>query len=411
MRPSQFIWMLTLFSLASAAPLRAADWPNWLGPHHNGSSPETGLLTKWPEEGPKILWKKPGGEGYSSIAIAGGRAITLVQREGQEMVVAWDAAKGTELWKKAIAPGFKNNFGNGPRSTPALEGDFVYVQSVSGPLVCLKADSGEIVWQKNLLKDFGAKNITWGLSASPRLDDGLVLAIPGAKGAGVAAFNKKNGELVWKSGDDKAAYASPAVAKVGGKTQYLFFTAEALLGVSPDHGKELWRVPWKTEYDVNITTPLVIDDQVFIASGEHVGSALMRISTGGEPETLWRKKDKESAMTTYWANAVVQDGYLYGFSGEFDKKIDLNCVDLKTGKLKWSEKDFGKGALTLADGHLFLSTKKGDLAVVRATPEKYDVQGRFSLLGDNRTVPTIAGGRLYVRDLEHVYCLDIAGRK
>src|SRR5262249_9156697 len=152
------------------------------------------------------------------------------------------------------------------------------------------------------------------------------------------------------------------------------------------------------------------DDQVFITSGEEVGSALFRLSDGGEPETVWKKQGKDSVMTNYWATAVFHDGHLYGFAGEFNKKIHLNCVELKTGKLKWSEMDFGKGALTLADGHLFLSTKKGDLVVVRATPEKYEEKGRVTLLGDNRTVPTIADRRLYVRDLQNVYCLDIDGR-
>src|SRR4051794_39069685 len=176
-----------LACLALALPAAAADWPHWLGPNGNGSSPETGLLTRLPDKGPKILWKVPGGAGYSAIAVAGGRAITLVQRDGDELALALDPATGKELWKQRIGPAFKNDFGNGPRSTPAIEGGLVWAQSVTGPLVCLKADSGEIVWQHHLLKEFGAKNITWGLSASPLIDGDKVLAIPGGKGAGVAA--------------------------------------------------------------------------------------------------------------------------------------------------------------------------------------------------------------------------------
>jgi outer membrane protein assembly factor BamB len=392
--------------LTGTAP--GADWPNWLGPNHNGSSPETGLRTEWPAKGLKVLWKVAGGDGYSSIAVAGGRAITQVQRGNEELVLALGAADGKELWKTKIAAGFKNNYGNGPRATPAIEGKYVYAQSVSGPIVCLEADSGKIVWQRDLLKEFGAKNITWGLAASPLVEGNMVLVIPGARGAGVAALDKRTGKTLWKTGDDKAAYASPAAVTVGGQRQILFFTAPNLLAVTAADGKELWRVPWETEYDVNICTPLVMGNRVFIASGEQVGCALLELMAQGKPKVIWESRGKTSVMKTYWANAVLHDGYLYGVSGEFDKVIDLNCVDVKTGQLMWSKKKFGKAALTLAQGQLYISTKAGDLVLVHCNPKGYLERGRFRLLGDNRTVPTIADRRLYVRDLQHVYCLDIA---
>jgi outer membrane protein assembly factor BamB len=401
--------LFALSLVALALPVAAADWPQWLGPARNGSSPEKGLLTDWPATGPNVLWKVPGGDGYSSVAVVGNRAYTLVQRDGGEWVVALDAASGKEQWAKKIAAAFKNSYGNGPRSTPAIDGGLVYVQSVTGPLVCLKADDGSIVWQHNLLGEFGAKNITWGLAASPLIDGNLVLAIPGAAGAGVAAFDKHNGKPVWKLGDDKAAYASPVAVTVGGQRQLIFFTAAGVLGSSAD-GKELWRVPWKTEFDCNICTPLVLGDNLFVTSGEQVGCAMFRLSPGGAPEVVWQSKGKKGVMTNYWANSIAYEGYLYGLSGEFDKRIDLNCVDAKTGKLAWSQEDFGKGAITLADGHLFITTKKGDLVLARANPQKYEEKARVSLLGENRTVPTIAAKRLYLRDREHIYCLDIAGK-
>ncbi len=388
-------------------PVWGADWPNWLGPNRNGSSPETGLLVDWPKDGPKVLWKAPGGEGYSAVVVAKGKAVTLVQRNGGEAVLALDAAKGTKLWETKIAPAYKNQYGNGPRSTPTFEGDFVYVQSVSGPLVCLDAAKGDIVWSVDLLKEFGAKNISWGLSASPVVDGDLVLAIPGGKGAGVVALNKKDGKLAWKLGDDKAAYATPVAMTVAGQKQLLFFTASGLLAVSPA-GKELWRVTWETEYDCNICTPLVIGDTLFVTSGEGVGSALYRLSASGPPEMIWESKGKKGVMTNFWANSVVQDGYLYGLNGEFSERIQLNCVELKTGKLMWSQKEFGKGGICLADGHLFMTTKAGDVVLARATPEKYEEKARFTLLGDNRTVPTISDRRMYLRDKENIYCLEVA---
>jgi outer membrane protein assembly factor BamB len=400
---------VVLIALGLTLSASAADWPQWLGPARNGTSPEKGLLTTWPTDGPKVLWKVPGGDGYSSVAVVAGKAYTLVQRDGGEWVVALDTASGKEKWAKQIAPAFKNSYGNGPRSTPAIEAGLVYVQSVSGPLVCLKADDGSIVWQHDLLKEFGAKNITWGLSASPLIEGDLVLAVPGAAGAGVAAFDKKSGKVAWKLGDDKAAYASPVAVTVGGQRQIIFFTAAGLVAAAPD-GKELWRVPWKTEFDCNICTPLVIGDHLFVSSGEDVGCGMLRLSPGGPPEVAWESKGPKGVMTNYWATSVVLDGYLYGLSGEFDKKIHLNCVDAKTGKLMWSQKDFGKAAITLADGHLFMTTKKGDLVLAAANPQKYEEKARIALLGENRTVPTIAEKRLYLRDRENIYCLDIAGK-
>jgi outer membrane protein assembly factor BamB len=400
----------TIGLLVLANTVRTADWPNWLGPQRNGSSPETGLLTTWPAEGPKVLWKVPGGDGYSSVAVANDQAVTLVQVGQDELVLALNANSGKELWKARIGPAFKNQYGNGPRSTPTLEGNRIYVQSVNGPLVCLEADSGKKVWQHDLLQEFKAKNISWGLSASPVIHGDLVLAIPGGPGAGVVAFNKKTGEFAWKVGDDKAAYATPIEVKVGGQTQIIFFTASGLLAVAPDQGKELWRVPWHTEYDCNICTPLVVGDKLFVSSGEGNGGVMYELSAGGPPTVVWESKGKKSVMLNYWANAVAHDGFLYGLSGEFSGKIHLNCVDAKTGKLMWSQENFGKGAITLADGHLFITTKPGDLVLVRANPQKYEEKARVTVLGENRTVPTIANKKLYLRDRQNILCLDIAGK-
>jgi len=388
----------------------AADWPHWLGPKRDGSSPETGLLTNWPPAGPKVLWKEKGGQGYSTVAVADGRAITLIQQDA-EYAIAYDAVKGGELWRTKIGPFYKNSYGNGPRATPTLEGNRVYVQSVTGNVACLDAKTGEMVWEKNILKTFGAKNIQWGLSASPVIDGDLVLVIPGGEGASVAALNKKTGETVWKTGEGGAAYASPQPIRVGGDKQILFFTAAGLLAVEPTAGKELWSLPWKTEFDCNIATPLVVGNTFFVSSGEAVGCGLFELQGTMAPKTLWRFEKKKSPLTTYWATAVHHEGHLYGISGEFSGTLHLNCVEVKTGKLKWSQKEFGKAALTLADGHLFITTKKGDLVLVEASPEKYNEKARVEgLLGDTRTAPTIANGRLYLRDLQNVLCLDIRGK-
>jgi outer membrane protein assembly factor BamB len=405
----QRILLATLAILIIRSPAPAADWPQWLGPARTGASAETGLLTTWPSTGPRVLWKVAGGDGYSAVAVADGRAFTLVQTDKGEQLIALDATNGMRLWEATPHVAFKNMYGNGPRSTPTIVGDLVYTQSVTGPLSCYEVKTGKRVWEVDLLKEFGAKNITWGLSASPLVEGELVYALPGAPGAGVAAFDRKTGRLAWKSGNDKAAYASPIVVTVGGKRQIIFFNAAGLLAVTPEQGKELWRIEWPTEFDCNIATPLVIGgDQLFVSSGEEVGCVLYKLAADGPPTVVWESKGKKSVMLNYWANAVAHEGYLYGLSGEFDKRIDLNCVDLKNGKLKWSKQGFGKAAVLLADGHLFLTTKKGDVVLVRATPEKYEEKARLAgFLAETRTVPTLANKRLYLRDREQIFCLDV----
>lgn len=393
--------------LAGTTAVLAADWPRWLGPARNGSSPETGLLLNWPAYGPKVLWKVAGGDGYSTVAVARDRCFTLIQRDDQEAAVCWRVADGKELWATRIGPAYKNNYGNGPRSTPTIEEDRVYVQSVTGNLACLNIKNGEILWQHNIVKDFGSKVISWGLSASPLVEGDLVYAIPGGEGAAMVAYNKKTGELVWKSGNDHAAYASPIPIEGKNGKQILFFLGAALVSVTPDQGKELWRIPWETDLECNICTPLIIGQRFFVSSGEGVGCAMLELQEKGSPKVVWESKGKKSVMINYWANSVHHDGHLYGFAGEFDKRIDLRCVDAKTGQVKWSKGPFGKGAVTLAEGHLFITTKTGDLVLVEATPTAYNEKARVRLLAENRTSPTISNGRLFLRDRQHIMCLDI----
>ena len=228
----------------------------------------------------------------------------------------------------------------------------------------------------------------------------------------MAAFNKLTGKLVWKTGDDHAAYATP-IAVTGAAKSRSFSSPPRVARRLAETGQELWRVPWKTEFECNICTPLLVDkDQLFVTSGEEVGCALFNLSAA-TPEIAWESKGRKSVMLNYWANAVVHEGYLYGLSGEFNKKIHFNCVDLKNGQLKWSPENFGKAALTLADGHLFITTKKGELVLVRPNPQKYEEKARVSLLSENRTSPTIAEKRLYLRDREeHLlsgYCREMRG--
>jgi outer membrane protein assembly factor BamB len=384
--------------LLAGATISAADWPQFLGPDRNGSSPETGLLAGWADKKPKVIWKVPGGGGYSQIAVAGDRAYTSVQRGQDEVILALDAVTGKEAWSKRLGI-VKNK--TGPSTTPSVVGGRVYVQSTNGPLLCLEADNGKVVWQRDLLQEFKGGNTPWGMTVSPLIEGDLVLTVSGGAGAGVIALNKATGKLVWKSTNDALGYASPVVMKVGDEKQALFLNNEGIVAVKLDDGKERWRFPWPGESDVNSATPLVVGNRLLLAASD--AGVLLEPVVSGEPKKVWGPM---AAMNTYWATAVSHDGRLYGICDEH-----LQCVEAATGKLVWSQKNFGTGDLTLADGNLYILTIAGDLVVAPATPKGYQEKGRTKSLQPVRFInsPTIAGKRLFARDLKNIICVDIGG--
>jgi outer membrane protein assembly factor BamB len=394
-----------------AAP-DTGDWPQWRGPRRDGTSPETGLLAAWPADGPKVLWKRPCGEGYSSLAVAGGRLFTLEMTDDGEAVVCWDAASGKDVWRVPYAAKYRSDQGGGPRSTPTVDGGRVYAVGGTGVFHCLDAATGKVEWRHDLLEDFGAKNLQWGVSYSPLVEGDLVFTNPGAPGGNsVAAFDKHDGRLVWKKLDDAAGYSSPIAVTAAGVPQVVFFTGEALVGLSPADGTLYWRFPWVTSFGVNAATPLAfrardgdrVNDYLFISSGYDKGCALLKLVAGSGAVPDVKTVYTGNQMRNHFSSPVRSGGYLYGFDDD-----RLACLDLRTGKVVWTQKGFQKGSLLLADGHLIVLGEKGDLALAEATPEGYREKARFRLTRRLCwSVPVLAGGRLYVRDQNDAYCLDL----
>ncbi len=213
------------------------DWPQWRGPRRDGVSLETGLLLQWPRTGPTELWRAEAGAGYSSFAVAAGRAYTILQDGDNEAVVCWKADTGKESWRFRYPARYVNDWGSGPRSTPTVDGDYVYTVGATGLFHCLKADTGAKLWQHNLLEEFNAENLTWGVSFSPLIEGDLIYTNPGGpNGGSLAAFNKRSGKLVWKALDDAAGYSSPIAITAAGVRQIVFFTGKHLVGVAPADG-------------------------------------------------------------------------------------------------------------------------------------------------------------------------------
>lgn len=406
--------LVLAIALTAGAPAggQAADWPQFLGPTRNGISSETGLLDKWPEGGPKVLWRVPGGVGMSGLAISGGRLLTLVQKDGQQFVLALDAATGKPLWQTPVASEYKNQMGDGPRATPAISGNQVFAFTGEGILAALDLNDGKLQWSHNVVEELKGKPAEYGMACSPLVVGEHVLVVAGAPGAAVAAYEMQGGKVAWKAGSDPAGYSSPALLNVGGREQVVAFTGASAIGLAPNTGALLWRFPYATDFDCNIATPLAVDGKVFVSSGENHGSSLLSLEKSGDEfavKEAWTSQGAASVLRNEWQTSILLDGHLYGFDnvGSAGPVTHLTCINAATGKRVWQQPRFGKGNLIAADGKLWISTMNGELVLVRATPKAYDELGRGEFVGSTRQAPALAEGRLYLRDDAEIVCLDI----
>lgn len=385
----------------STAP--APYWTDFRGPRRDGVYDQTSILTHWPKEGLKPLWKQPVGGGYASFVIADGRAFTIEQRRAREFVTAYDVLTGRELWNHSYDANFQETMGgDGPRATPTYHAGLLYSLGATGELRCLDAANGALKWSKNILKDNDAQNLQWGMSASPLIvDDKLIVQPGGAAGKSIVAYNKLTGDPIWKSLDDVQAYTSPMLVTLSGKRQILTVTAKRAIGITPEEGKLLWEFPWVTEYDVNSAQPIVVDEShVLLSAGYGHGAALLEISPSGQVKTVWQN----TKMKNKFNSSVLVNGYLYGL----DESI-FACIDVRTGEQKWKAGRYGYGQLLLAHDRIILTTETGDVVLIRPNPERLEELARFSALdGKTWNVPALADGRLFVRNTTEMAAYRVA---
>jgi outer membrane protein assembly factor BamB len=382
----------------------AADWPQYRGPGRDGRSAETGLVSSWPTAGPRVVWRAALGNGYSGIAVAEGRVFTQFGNGRDEYAIAFDAATGKELWRARTDADRHDGQGSGPRSTPTVEGGTVYALSALGKLHAFAAGSGARRWTSDLVQEYGARVPQWGVSTSPLVEGDLLLVDAGGRaGHSLLALDKKTGKLAWASQTDQAGYSAPLAVTVDGQKQVLFFTGTSLVSVSPRDGKALWRVPWETSYDVNAAMPVFVPpDRVFISSGYDKGAQVLRVKrqgAGAAVEPVWRSR----VMKNHFNSSVLVDGSLYGFDDG-----TLKSIDAASGEERWRARGFSKGSLLFADGHLWVLSERGLLALVEATPEAYREKARVQLFEARTwTMPSLADGRLFVRSEEELVALAV----
>ena len=398
----------------SAKDLAAAagEWPQFLGPQRNGLSSDTGLLETWPEGGPKEIWRVPGGVGMSGLAISRGRVLTMVQREGQQWLVALNALTGEPIWKAPIADAYRNPMGDGPRATPAISGDRVFVFSGEGRLTAIDFTNGKPLWSHDPLTELSGKEAEYGMASSPLVIGDQVIVTPGTPKGTLAAYDTKTGKQVWTAGKDPAGYSSPTLLDVGGRSQIVSYTGRSALGIAPKTGEVLWRYPFETNYDCNIATPLSIKGQLLLSAGENHGSVLLDLKPKGDKFELtevWQSFGPKSVLRSEWQTPLLLDGFLYGMDnvGGAGPVTHLTCVNAATGERAWQVLRFGKGNLIAAEGKLFLTTMAGELVVARASSKKYDELGRVTLMETTRQAPALSHGRLYLRDGREILCVDV----
>ena len=382
----------------------AVDWPDFRGPKRD-SRYAGAIRTDWPEEGLPLLWRQPSGGGYASFVVTGGLIFTIEQRRQQEAAVAYDLETGREAWIQSWDANFQESMGgDGPRATPTWDEGRLYVLGATGELYCLEAKSGRTLWNLNILSENGAKNLTWGMSATPLvLDEKLIVLPGGGSGRSVVAYNKVTGKPIWKSLSDKQAYTAPIHAKLAGMKQIVIISAKRVAGLQFSDGALLWEHPWVTQYDVNAAEPILVDEnRIFISSGYGHGAALLKITPANgvfKVSTVW----ENNRMKNKFNGSVLEEGYIYGL----DEGI-LACIDVETGERKWKGGRYGYGQILLASGRLIVLTEQGDLVLVEATPEVHRELARFSAIeGKTWNYPAIADGRLLVRNTAEMACFDL----
>jgi outer membrane protein assembly factor BamB len=396
---------LTVLCLCAAAS-NAADWPQFLGLNRDGTSAERGLLASWPRGGPRALWQKKVGEGYSGPVVADGKVILFHRVGDNDVVQCLDAARGEQFWKFTYPTAYQDQLGkgNGPRATPVIADGHVYTLSAEGKLHCLNLRNGRKVWDRSLVREYKVPGSFFGVGTTPLVEGDLVLVNVGGRKAGIVAFDKDTGKEVWKATEDGASYSSPVATTIHGKRYGIFFTRQGVVLLDPKTGKVHYQKRWRARYNasVNAATPLVVGDLVFVSTCYETGALLLKVGKD-KVEEVWSGDEQ---MSNHYSTCVYHDGHLYGFHGRQETGPALRCVELKTGKVKWSQDRYGCGSIILADGKLIILTEKGDLVLAEPTPEAYRQKARAQVLDAPpcRAQTALSDGRLFARDGDRLVC-------
>lgn len=404
------ILLLHLFSCSDVGALQnngndSFEWPRFLGPNANGTSDETGLLRSWPETGPEEIWRIPLGTGYAGMSVSNSRLYTMDSDETTEYVVCLDAETGETLWRREIGPRFKNSYGDGPRVTPTIDGERIYAIGAEGNLIAAQAQTGEIVWQMDIKSRFTFRppEYWWGYTGSPVIENDLLIVQAAGEGEKtLAGLKKETGEVVWTCHNDLAAYSTPTAIDFAGKRQFIFVTGKSVVSVAPETGDIFWRYPWGGHF-IKVTTPVFVPpDRIFVSASYGIGAVLLQMQAAGESLTV-REVWKSNIMENHFQTPILLGDFLYGFdNGTF------KCIEAASGTQMWVKRRLGKGSLIYADSMLIVLSDRGQLVLAEANPNAYvELASAQVLSGRCWTPPTLANGKLYLRNQSEMVCLKM----
>jgi len=402
------LFHLALLLSSPTSVALAGDWPQLHGPTHDCAYAGNDVAEVWPKEGPRKVWQRTVGEGYSSPVVSGGTVVLFHRVADKESIEAMETATGKVLWTFAYPTKFADGtrIDNGPRATPTISGGRVYTLGPNGELHCLDFKSGEKVWMRDLRKDFGVEKKWHGMACSPLIDgDALFLNVGGTNHASLAALNKTTGSVIWTNGRDKFSCSTPVIGTFEGKRHLLTVTRGSFRAEDPETGKALFHFPFQSRDGgaVNAASPVIIGDQIFISAGYGLGGHLLR-PAAKKPEVVWSTQD----MATQYATSIHWEGHLYGIHGQVESSFDLRCIDMKTGNVVWSQKNFGAGNLLRLGSDLLILTYNGELVRAPATPQGFKPKARAQIMSFGiRAYPAMADGFLYARSTKQMVCVDL----
>jgi outer membrane protein assembly factor BamB len=407
----KFLSIVCLILMGSTVFSQSADWNQWGGASRNFKSAAKGLAASWSASGPRKLWQRQFGDGYSAIAATDGKLFTMYRKGETETVVALDAATGKTLWEYPYSAPFAKEYdmshGEGPHATPLIVGNFVFTAGASGKMHCLNKQTGKPVWSHDLIKEFNGTIRVNGYSCSPLAYKNTVIMQVGGQGNALIAFNQKDGSVVWKKHDFKNSTSSPIIINVDGQEQLVAFMFDDIVGVDPGNGELLWSYKHTTDFGLNTSTPVWGEDNLlFISSGYNGGSRVLKLTKSGNkttPEEVWFSR----TMRVHFSNCIRIGDVVYGSSGDFGPAF-FTAMNIKTGKVMWRDRSIARSSFLYADGRFILLDEDGNLILAAPTEQGVTIQSKIALLNNNSwTVPTLTGTTLYVRDRKNIMALDL----
>jgi outer membrane protein assembly factor BamB len=394
-------------------PSPGLPWTQWGGPNRNFQTEAQGLKDVWPAGGPRVMWKRPLGEGYSSTIVDGGVLYTMYGKSREEVVIAAKADDGTTLWEQVSPMTFQSDaageMGNGPYSTPLLVGTRLFTTGVAGRLQCLDAKSGKLLWTQQLWTDHQGSRLMYGYASSPIAFRDTIIVPVGGPGKSIMAFQQADGKVAWAKNDFGNVYSSPLLINVGGLEQLAVLMDGAMLAVNPHNGDLQWQVPFKADYSIAVATPVWGTDNLLFVSSEYNGGAKVIELQRSGPQTKATELWSSNRLRLHHGNAMRIGDAIYFSSGGKGSQAILSAVDVRSGKIHWQERSIEKATFVLADGKLITLSQDGTLMMAYPSPQGFKIATKAQLLTQlSWTPPVLVGTRLYLRDRRTMMAVDLS---